>query len=62
MESFESTPYNKEIMMLGNYLEQEGIDQDDSEKVLEAAKALFGESRPEHEVEEVVSAFFAEQI
>ena len=47
--------------MLGNHLEQEGIDQADSEAVLTTAKDLFGEGRPEHEVEEIIQAFFEDQ-
>ncbi len=61
MEGIESTKYLQEIMMLGNHLEQEGIDVHDTEAVLEAAKDLFGEGQPEHEVEEIVSEFFTDQ-
>jgi len=61
MEGFESTKHLSETSRLSNYLEQEGTDINDTEAVIEAAKTLFGESHPEHEVEEIIQAFFAEQ-
>lgn len=61
MEGFESTKYLSEISRLSNYLEQEGVDVNDTEAVVAAAKTLFDESHPEHEVEEIIHAFFEDQ-
>lgn len=61
MESFEKPKHLQQVTQLDNYLVQEGFDANDTDAVIEAARFLFGESHPEHEVEEIVHEFQQDQ-
>ena len=47
-----------EVAQLAKRLESLGIDSAETEAVLQEAVLLFGDGRPEHEVEEIVNNFY----
>ena len=47
-----------EVLILEHTLYKLGIDINETEKVVEQAVLLFGEGRPEHEVEVIVESLF----
>jgi hypothetical protein len=47
-----------EVHQLERRLTELGIDMNETEKIVEEAVLMFGEGRPEHEVEAIVEAFF----
>ena len=52
----ESQP--SEAAQLSKRIEALGIDPEETEKVVEQAVLLFGEGRPEHEVEKIITDFY----
>ncbi len=47
-----------EVEQLITRLTAVGIEPEESEKVVEEAVLLFGEGRPEHEVEKIITEFY----
>jgi len=57
MSQSEANP--NEVSILAKRLDGLGIDSSETEKVVAEAVLLFGEGRPEHEVEQIISDYFA---
>lgn len=58
MEMPEGIKNPTEVQILERRLADLGIDLSETEKVVEQAVLLFGEGRPEHEVEAIIESLF----
>lgn len=52
---------DREVSLLARQIEEQGIDTAETEEVVKLAHLLFGEERPEHEVEAIIEAFYAKE-
>ncbi len=59
MEMPEKVNAGSEVQMLEKRLANLGIDFSEIERVVEEAVLLFGDGRPEHEVEAIIESLFS---
>lgn len=59
MEMPEGKKVSTEVQILEKRLSDLGIELDETEKVVEEAVLLFGDGRPEHEVEAIIESLFS---
>jgi hypothetical protein len=65
MENFENQNSNEtlhtQVQLLERQIVEHGIDTAETEEVVKLAHLLFGEERPEHEVEAIIENFYKKE-